>query len=209
MSEQVRATRPVPVEWHEPAGGGPRSAVIVLPGADGLGASGGPYRAVARALAAEGYAACVVPYLGGAGAGVNPGLIRPAGNDSGLMLRYLDTTPLSQQLDRAIAALRHAETPDRASVPSLNQRRVSILEKLRPALAPNLNSNIRRDPRSACGVTAAVTAVVASSVSPDAMNPSTSPLVVPTLPWLAVAGLLVAALPAWLAPPPDDLGGAG
>ena len=40
------------------------------------------------------------------------GLIRPAGNDSGLMLRYLDTTPLSQQLDRAIAALRHAETPD-------------------------------------------------------------------------------------------------
>ncbi|MET0346861.1 MAG: hypothetical protein ABW218_11375 [Casimicrobiaceae bacterium] len=84
------------------------------------------------------------------------GLIRPAGNDSGLMLRYLDTTPLSQQLDRAIAALRHAETPDRASVPSLNQRRVSILEKLRPALAPNLNSNIRRDPRSACGVTARV-----------------------------------------------------
>jgi hypothetical protein len=72
------------------------------------------------------------------------------------MLRYLDTTPLSQQLDRAIAALRHAETPDRASVPSLNQRRVSILEKLRPALAPNLNSNIRRDPRSACGVTARV-----------------------------------------------------
>jgi energy-coupling factor transport system permease protein len=61
---------------------------------------------------------------------------------------------------------------------------------------------------SACGVTAAATAVVAASVSPDAMNPSTSPLVVPTLPLLAVAGLLVAALPAWLAPPPDDLGGA-
>ena len=48
-----------------------------------------------------------------------------------------------------------------------------------------------------------------SSVSPDAMNPSTSPLVVPTLPLLAVAGLLVAALPAWLAPVPDDLGDLG
>ncbi len=84
------------------------------------------------------------------------GLVRPAGNDSGLMLRYLDTTPLAQQLDRAIAALRHADAPDRGSVPSLNQRRVSILEKLRPALAPNLNSNVRRDPRSACGVTARV-----------------------------------------------------
>src|SRR4030095_15007387 len=84
------------------------------------------------------------------------GLVRPAGNDSGLMLRYLDTTPLAQQLDRAIAALRHAETPDRAPVPSIHQRRVSILEKLRPALSHNLNSNVRRDPRSACGVTARV-----------------------------------------------------
>jgi len=59
---------------------------------------------------------------------------------------------------------------------------------------------------SACGVAAATTAVVASVVSPDAMNPSTSPLVAPTLPLLPVAGLLVAALPAWLAPAPapDD-----
>jgi energy-coupling factor transport system permease protein len=64
---------------------------------------------------------------------------------------------------------------------------------------------------SACGVAAAATAVVASVVSPDAMNPSTSPLVMPSLPLLPVAGLLIAALPAWLAPVadnPDDLGGA-
>lgn len=84
------------------------------------------------------------------------GLLRPAGNDSGLMLRYLDTTPLCEHLDRAIAALRHAVTPDRAPPSSVNQRRVAILEKLRPALAPNLNNNLRRDPRSACGVTARV-----------------------------------------------------
>ena len=88
--------------------------------------------------------------------GGRAGLVRPSGSDPGLMLRYLDTTPLCQQLDRAIAALRHADAPERASVPSINQRRVSILEKVRPALAPNLNNNVRRDPRSACGVTARV-----------------------------------------------------
>jgi energy-coupling factor transport system permease protein len=58
---------------------------------------------------------------------------------------------------------------------------------------------------SACGMAAAAAAVVASTVSPEAMNPSTSPLVLPTLPPLAVAGLLVAALPAWLAPAPHHL----
>ncbi len=84
------------------------------------------------------------------------GLVRPAGNDSGLMLRYLDTTALAEQLDRAVAALRHAETPDRTAVPSVNQRRVSILEKVRPSVAPNLNNNLRRDPRNACVATARV-----------------------------------------------------
>ena len=38
------------------------------------------------------------------------GLVRRTGNDSGSMLRYLDTTPLAEQLERAIAALRQAET---------------------------------------------------------------------------------------------------
>lgn len=84
------------------------------------------------------------------------GLVRPAGNDSGLMLRYLDTTALAEQLDRAVAALRHAETPDRTAVPSVNQRRVSILEKVRPSVAPNLNNNLRRDARNACVATARV-----------------------------------------------------
>jgi len=88
--------------------------------------------------------------------GGKSGLVRPAGNDTGLMLRYLDTTPLCDQLDRAIASLRHAETPDGAPALSINQRRVSILEKIRPAVAPNLNANLRRDPRNACGVTARV-----------------------------------------------------
>ncbi len=57
---------------------------------------------------------------------------------------------------------------------------------------------------SACGIAAATTAVVASVTSPEAMFPSTSPLVWPALPLLPVVGLLVAVLPAWLSPPPPD-----
>ena len=40
------------------------------------------------------------------------GLVRRTGNDRGSMLRYLDTTPLAEQLERAIAALRQAEITD-------------------------------------------------------------------------------------------------
>ncbi len=88
--------------------------------------------------------------------GGKTGLVRPLGNDAGLMLRYLDTTPVCDQLDRAVTALRRAESPERSGVLSINQRRIAILEKIRPSIAPNLNSNLRRDPRSACGVTARV-----------------------------------------------------
>ena len=88
--------------------------------------------------------------------GGKTGLVRPAGNDAGLMLRYLDTTPLCDQLDKAIAALRKAETSEQSGTLSVNERRIAILEKIRPAIAPNLNANLRRDPRSACGVTARV-----------------------------------------------------
>jgi hypothetical protein len=88
--------------------------------------------------------------------GGKTGLVRPLGNDAGLMLRYLDTTSVCDQLDRAVTALRRAESPDASGVLSVNQRRVAILERIRPAIAPNLNANLRRDPRNSCGVTARV-----------------------------------------------------
>src|SRR6266545_4435580 len=75
------------------------------------------------------------------------GLVRRTGNDAGSMLRYLDTTPLAEQLDRAIQALRQAEATDQGPAAPINQQRVSILERVRPAVAPNLNSDLRRDPR--------------------------------------------------------------
>ncbi|HEY5366711.1 MAG TPA: hypothetical protein VIL19_09560 [Casimicrobiaceae bacterium] len=84
------------------------------------------------------------------------GLTRRTGNDSGSMLRYLDTTPMSDQLDRAIASLRQAEDTDQGPAASINPLRVAILEKIRPAIAPNVNVDFRRDPRIACAVPARV-----------------------------------------------------
>jgi energy-coupling factor transport system permease protein len=66
---------------------------------------------------------------------------------------------------------------------------------------------------TACGLAAAAASIAGAALSPAAAHPSTSPLVVPPLPLLPVLGVLVAVLPAWLAPapepdPPDDGRGA-
>ncbi len=75
------------------------------------------------------------------------GLVRRTGNDAGSMLRYLDTTALADQLERAIQALRQAEATDQGPAAPINQLRIAILERVRPAVAPNLNADLRRDPR--------------------------------------------------------------
>ncbi|HTL77138.1 MAG TPA: hypothetical protein VL654_12510 [Casimicrobiaceae bacterium] len=84
------------------------------------------------------------------------GLARRTGQDSGSMLRYLDTTPLANQLDMTLAALRHSEETDQGPVGPINQQRAMILEKARAAVAPNLNTDMRRDPRTPCAVAARV-----------------------------------------------------
>lgn len=84
------------------------------------------------------------------------GLVRRAGNDSGSMLRYLDTTPLADQLERAIHALRQAEMTDQGPAAQINQQRVVILEKVRPAVSPNLNADLRRGARVPVAVAAKV-----------------------------------------------------
>ena len=84
------------------------------------------------------------------------GLGRRTGNDSGSMLRYLDTTPLAESLERAITALRQAETTDQGPAGPINQLRIAILEKVSPSISPNLNAELRRDPRIACAVAAKV-----------------------------------------------------
>src|SRR6185312_1932850 len=84
------------------------------------------------------------------------GLARRTGQDSGSMLRYLDTTPLANQLDITLAALRHSEETDQGPVGPINQQRAVILEKARAAIAPNLNTDMRRDPRTPCAAVARV-----------------------------------------------------
>jgi hypothetical protein len=84
------------------------------------------------------------------------GLSRRTGQDAGAMIRYLDTTALAEQLDMALAALRHSEETDQGPVGLLNQQRAAILEKARATIAPNLNTDLRRDPRTPCVVAARV-----------------------------------------------------
>ena len=75
------------------------------------------------------------------------GLARRTGSDAGSLLRYLDTTPLAEQLERTVQALRQAETADGANLALVNQQRIAILDRVRPAVAPNLQTELRRDPR--------------------------------------------------------------
>ena len=56
------------------------------------------------------------------------------------------------------------------------------------------------------GVVAAVAVALTGGMDGSALHPSTSPLVVPTLPVVALAGLLAALLPAWAAPAPARCG---
>jgi hypothetical protein len=84
------------------------------------------------------------------------GLIRRNGNDRGSVLRYVDTTPLADAMDRAVAALRDAEATDQGPIAAINQQRLAVLRKIQPALAPSTLSDLRRDPRTAVAVSAHV-----------------------------------------------------
>lgn len=84
------------------------------------------------------------------------GLIRRNGNDRGSVLRYVDTTPLGDAMDRAVAALRDAEATDQGPIAAINQQRQAVLRKIQPALAPSTLSDLRRDPRTAVAVSAHV-----------------------------------------------------
>lgn len=84
------------------------------------------------------------------------GLVRRTGNETRSTLRFLDTTPVAEQLERAIIALRRAADLDLTPQSVLNRQRVSILERMRPSVAPNLNADLRRDPRVAVHVSAKV-----------------------------------------------------
>src|SRR5438552_7710205 len=83
-------------------------------------------------------------------------MVRRTGNDRGSMLRYLDTSPLSEGMDRAINALRDAEMTDQGPIAAINQQRLAVLRKIQPAMSPSSHNDLRRDPRVAVAVSARV-----------------------------------------------------
>src|ERR1700681_1685253 len=84
------------------------------------------------------------------------GLVRRTGNDRGSMLRYLDTTPLAEGMDRAIGALRDAEMTDQGPIAAINQQRLAVLRKVQPSMSPSSHMDLRRDPRVAVAISARV-----------------------------------------------------
>jgi hypothetical protein len=82
------------------------------------------------------------------------GMVRRTGNDRGSMLRYLDTCPLSEGMQRAINALRDAEMTDQGPVAVINQQRLGVLRKIQPMMSPALLPELRRDPRVAVAISA-------------------------------------------------------
>jgi cyclic-di-GMP-binding protein len=84
------------------------------------------------------------------------GLVRRAGGESGTMLRYLDTTPLFDQLERAIHALRQTEIGEPGNGAVVTMQRIAVLEKVRPVVAPNLHGDLRKSPRTAVTIAAKV-----------------------------------------------------
>jgi hypothetical protein len=84
------------------------------------------------------------------------GMVRRTGNDRGSMLRYIDTSPLSEGMQRAINALRDAELTDQGPIAVINQQRLAVLRKIQPMMSPALLPELRRDPRVAVTVSARV-----------------------------------------------------
>ena len=84
------------------------------------------------------------------------GLLRRNGTDRGSVLRYVDTTPLGEAMDRAVTALREAEATDQGPIAAINQQRLAVLRKIQPALSPSALTDLRRDPRTAVAVSASV-----------------------------------------------------
>jgi hypothetical protein len=84
------------------------------------------------------------------------GLVRRNGNDRGSVLRYLDTTPLTDAMGRAVDALRDAEATDQGPIAAINQQRLAVLRKIQPAVSPSALNDMRRDPRTSVAVSARV-----------------------------------------------------
>jgi len=76
------------------------------------------------------------------------GLVRRATPDPGHTLRYLDTGPLSAEIERAIAAMKASGDGERQSARCFEPARITMLEKLRAMISPDTVPNVSREPRA-------------------------------------------------------------
>jgi hypothetical protein len=72
------------------------------------------------------------------------------------MLRYLDTAPLTEQVDRAVAALCRSVAADPEGAGPVGRQRIAILERLRPVISPDAPATVPREPRTHVSVSAQV-----------------------------------------------------
>jgi hypothetical protein len=89
-------------------------------------------------------------------AGGDTGLARRNGQETGALLRYLDTTPLAAHLDLTIAGLRQSDATDEGSISPATRERVRVLQIACGAIAPVADTDLRHDPREACSIPARV-----------------------------------------------------
>jgi hypothetical protein len=66
----------------------------------------------------------------------------------GHTLRYLDTGPLSAEIERAIAAMKASGDGERQSARCFEPARITMLEKLRAMISPDTVPNVSREPRA-------------------------------------------------------------
>jgi len=84
--------------------------------------------------------------------GGRAGLLRRAPRESGVRLRYLDTVPLTAELDRGIVTLRRAAVTLPEAQRTADLERIATLERLRPAVSPEAPVIVPREPRVDVGV---------------------------------------------------------
>jgi hypothetical protein len=84
------------------------------------------------------------------------GLVRRSGDEAGATLRYLDTGPLTDQLDHALDALCRLVAADPEGAGAVSRERIAILDRVRPAVSPQAPPAVPRGPRTDVSLSAQV-----------------------------------------------------
>jgi len=84
------------------------------------------------------------------------GLARRSERVQGAKIGYLDTTPLVNEIEHALAALREPGADGKHASGWKTRWQSAILDKIRPAISPSRDADLRRHPRVAANIKAEV-----------------------------------------------------